>query len=54
MRLDRQLTQQRAEHAGRTYFFCSAGCRNEFQADPERYGKHTRAHPGPTARVNDT
>jgi Cu+-exporting ATPase len=27
----------RAEHAGREYLFCSRGCRDRFQADPERY-----------------
>lgn len=25
------------EHDGRTYFFCCAGCRASFSADPERY-----------------
>jgi YHS domain-containing protein len=38
MRVDRQLAQHRADHIGRSYFFCSAGCRDEFQAAPERYG----------------
>lgn len=27
----------RAEHAGRGYLFCSAGCRDSFAADPERF-----------------
>ena len=26
-----------AEHAGRTYFFCSEHCRHAFEADPDRY-----------------
>src|ERR1041384_671231 len=25
------------EHAGRTYYFCSLGCREKFTADPEKY-----------------
>jgi len=25
------------EHRGETYYFCSAGCRTKFSADPERY-----------------
>ena len=25
------------EHAGRTYYFCSGGCRAKFQADPDRF-----------------
>jgi uncharacterized membrane protein YraQ (UPF0718 family)/YHS domain-containing protein len=41
MRVDRQLTNHRAEHGGRTYFFCSAGCRTEFQSAPHRYAEHT-------------
>ncbi len=27
----------RAEHAGRPYWFCSAGCRTKFLADPQKY-----------------
>lgn len=27
----------RAEHAGKTYFFCSPGCHQKFQAQPEKY-----------------
>lgn len=26
-----------AEHAGHTYYFCRAGCRDEFVADPARF-----------------
>lgn len=29
--------RHRAEHAGRTYYFCCAGCRDRFLAAPERY-----------------
>jgi len=27
----------RAEHQGKTYYFCSAGCRAKFDSDPGRY-----------------
>ncbi len=37
MRVDRQLSEHYAEHAGVTRYFCSAGCREAFQAAPERY-----------------
>src|SRR5689334_14240441 len=30
-------TPHRAEHEGKTYYFCSAGCRAKFVADPGRY-----------------
>ncbi|HWC94816.1 MAG TPA: heavy metal translocating P-type ATPase, partial [Pseudolabrys sp.] len=34
----------RAEHGGRTYYFCSAGCREKFVADPQKYlGKRAPA-----------
>jgi P-type Cu+ transporter len=37
MDVDPHKTQHRHEHAGRTYYFCSAGCRTKFAADPDRY-----------------
>jgi Cu+-exporting ATPase len=37
MRVDPNKTAHSAEHAGQKYFFCSAGCRTKFLADPERY-----------------
>ena len=37
MMVDPHTTAHRTEHAGRPYYFCSAGCREKFLADPERY-----------------
>ncbi len=37
MTVDPHKTQHRAEHAGRTYYFCAAGCRAKFVANPDRY-----------------
>src|SRR5690242_2424877 len=37
MTVDPHRTPHRHEHAGRTYYFCSAGCRTRFAADPARY-----------------
>ena len=37
MDVDPHTTQYRADHAGRTYYFCSAGCRKKFVAEPARY-----------------
>ncbi len=37
MSVDPQTAKHRAEHDGQPYFFCSAGCRTKFLADPERY-----------------
>jgi P-type Cu+ transporter len=36
MKVDPHTARHRAEHAGRTYYFCSAGCREKFLADPLR------------------
>ena len=37
MTVDPRATTHRAEHHGHTYRFCSAGCREKFVAEPERY-----------------
>jgi Cu+-exporting ATPase len=37
MWVDPRKTMHRAEFSGRTYYFCSAGCRAKFQAEPKRY-----------------
>jgi len=37
MRVDPETTSHRAEHEGVAYYFCSAGCRAKFLADPDRY-----------------
>ncbi|MGE0256785.1 MAG: heavy metal translocating P-type ATPase [Alphaproteobacteria bacterium] len=37
MSVDPHTAKHRAEHAGHPYYFCSAGCRTKFLADPERY-----------------
>jgi len=37
MSVDPHRTQHRAEHQGHPYYFCCAGCRTKFVADPEKY-----------------
>ncbi len=37
MMVDRHTTPHRTEHGGRPYYFCSAGCRTKFQAEPAKY-----------------
>ncbi len=37
MSVDPATAKHRIEHAGRTYFFCSRGCRDKFAADPAQY-----------------
>ena len=37
MSVDPHTAKHRAEHNGHPYYFCSAGCRTKFVADPARY-----------------
>ena len=37
MTVDPARAKHRAEHAGHSYIFCSARCREKFNADPARY-----------------
>jgi Cu+-exporting ATPase len=46
MSVDPNTAKHRAEHAGHSYFFCSAGCRTKFLADPAKY-----LEPAPAAKV---
>jgi len=37
MQVDPARAAGRTEHAGRTYYFCSKGCQQRFEADPAKY-----------------
>jgi uncharacterized protein len=37
MRVDRYTTPHRARYQGQTFFFCSDGCRTEFESNPDHY-----------------
>ena len=37
MAVDPAKARHRADHAGHSYFFCSARCREKFAVDPARY-----------------
>jgi len=37
MTVDPAHAKATAEHAGRTYYFCCAGCADKFRAEPEKY-----------------
>src|SRR4051794_13106609 len=52
MDVDPHATPHRHELGGRTYYFCSAGCRAKFAADPDRYlGERVPAPAAPTDAV---
>ena len=37
MQVEEQHAAGQSEHGGKTYYFCSQGCKNKFDEDPERY-----------------
>lgn len=39
MAVDPGIATERTEFGGKTYYFCSAGCRSDFENRPERYLK---------------
>src|SRR5260370_40638255 len=49
MTVDPASARHRAEHAGRSYFFCSAKCREKFSAEPVRYVISSAHGRGPLA-----
>jgi Cu+-exporting ATPase len=53
MSVDPATAGHRAEHEGETYYFCSAGCRAKFVADPEKYlaPSKTPAKPEPEGTI---
>jgi Cu+-exporting ATPase len=47
MEVDPHRTPHRHEHGDRAWYFCSAGCRAKFAADPDRYLAGKTASPEP-------
>jgi P-type Cu+ transporter len=47
MTVDPHTAKHRAEHAGRTYYFCADRCRTKFEADPARCLGPAQAHAEP-------
>ena len=45
MTVDSSATAHSSDHQGRAYFFCSAGCKTKFQADPDRYLRDVEPKP---------
>ena len=50
MRVDRFATPHSAAFEGRTYYFCSSGCKQEFETKPDHYAKHARGYSSNGAR----
>jgi uncharacterized membrane protein YraQ (UPF0718 family)/YHS domain-containing protein len=50
MRVDRYATHHTAAFEGRTYYFCGAGCRGEFESNPAQYPPRARGTRGDRPR----
>lgn len=37
MNVDEKAAQHKSEYKGKTYYFCMAGCKVDFDANPEKY-----------------
>ncbi len=38
MSVDEKTTKFTSTHDGKTFYFCSSGCKETFDKDPHRYG----------------
>ena len=38
MMVDEKKTKLASSHDGRTFYFCSVGCKKAFDKDPHKYG----------------
>ncbi|MFQ5819626.1 MAG: YHS domain-containing protein [Candidatus Heimdallarchaeota archaeon] len=41
MTVDENKTEFKSEHMGKTFYFCSSGCKEKFDSDPMKYMHHT-------------
>lgn len=46
MEVDPQTTTLKTEYQGQTYYFCSPGCKREFERNPEKYAGGAAEHGG--------
>lgn len=44
MEVSRLTAIAETDYEGKTYYFCSDGCRDEFEAEPAKYLKHHRQY----------
>jgi YHS domain-containing protein len=51
MEVDEQRAARKSEYEGRSYYFCSPGCQQRFEADPGRYSDPRTAHQGATHQL---
>lgn len=42
MQVDKQTAAGKSEYEGRTYYFCSVSCKQQFDKDPKHYNEKQR------------
>jgi P-type Cu+ transporter len=53
MSVDRFKTPHRSDYAGRTMYFCGAGCKEKFDREPERYSDPSRRREAALAHAGE-
>jgi YHS domain-containing protein len=46
MEVDQKSAAAESEYQGRTYYFCSPGCKNAFDKEPQKYVSKSQEHGG--------
>jgi Cu+-exporting ATPase len=46
MTVDSETAQYKSEYKGETYYFCSPGCKRDFDKEPEKYLRQADAGHG--------
>jgi Cu+-exporting ATPase len=49
MEVDERTAAGRSEYQGQTYYFCSQGCKSEFDQNPQQYAKQDAQSAGKSA-----
>ena len=44
MEIDEKTAAGRSEYQGQTYYFCSPGCKSDFDKEPEKYVGKVKPH----------
>jgi Cu+-exporting ATPase len=42
MDVDEKTAAGKSEYQGKTYYFCSTGCKRDFDKNPEKYASQTK------------
>jgi Cu+-exporting ATPase len=46
MEVDEKTATHKSEYQGKTFYFCSPGCKKSFDKEPAKYASQTQEHGG--------